>query len=102
GSEKPDEVVIYTAHWDHFGICEPQNVDKIYHGAVDNASGVASNLEIARAAAMLQLRPKRSLVFMAVTGEEQGLLGSAYYASNPIFPLNKTLADINVDEANVF
>jgi len=94
--------VIYTAHWDHFGIGEPQNGDKIYHGAVDNASGVASILEIARAAAMLQPRPKRSLVFMAVTGEEQGLLGSAYYASNPIFPLNKTLADINVDEANVF
>jgi Zn-dependent M28 family amino/carboxypeptidase len=102
GSEKPEEVVIYTAHWDHFGIGEPQNGDKIFHGAVDNASGVASILEIARAAAMLQPRPKRSLVFMAITGEEQGLLGSAYYASNPIFPLNKTLADINVDEANVF
>lgn len=102
GSDKPDEYVIFSAHWDHLGVGEPQNGDKIYHGAVDNASGVASILEIARAAANLKPRPKRSLVFLAVTGEEQGLLGSEYYANNPIFPLNKTLADINIDEANVF
>ena len=102
GGEKPDEYVIFTAHWDHLGVGEPQNGDKIYHGAVDNASGVASILEMARAAVNVTPRPKRSLVFLAVTGEEQGLLGSEYYASNPIFPLNKTLADINVDEANVF
>jgi Zn-dependent M28 family amino/carboxypeptidase len=102
GSDKPDEYVIFTAHWDHLGIGEPQNGDKVYHGAVDNASGVASIMEMARASVMIQPRPKRSLVFLAVTGEEQGLLGSEYYASNPIFPLNKTLADINIDEANVF
>src|SRR6266704_1423719 len=94
GSEKPGEYVIFTAHWDHLGTGEEQNGENIYHGAVDNASGVASMMEIARAAAKLQPRPKRSLVFMAVTGEEQGLLGSDYYADNPIFPLNKTLANI--------
>jgi Zn-dependent M28 family amino/carboxypeptidase len=102
GSEKPDEYVIFTAHWDHMGIGEPQNGDKIYNGAVDNASGVAQIMEIARAAAKIQPKPKRSMVFMSVTAEEQGLLGSAYYADNPVFPLNKTLANINVDEANVF
>jgi Zn-dependent M28 family amino/carboxypeptidase len=102
GAEEPDEYVIFTAHWDHLGIGEPQNGDKTYHGAVDNASGVASIMEIARAAVKVQPRPKRSLVFLAVTGEEQGLLGSEYFASNPIFPLKKTLADINIDEANVF
>jgi Zn-dependent M28 family amino/carboxypeptidase len=97
----PDEYVMYTAHWDHFGIGEPVNGDKIYNGAVDNASGVALIMDIARAFTKGP-KPKRSIVFMAVTGEEQGLLGSAYYAENPVFPLNKTLADINIDEANVF
>jgi Zn-dependent M28 family amino/carboxypeptidase len=101
GSEKPDECVIFTAHWDHFGIGEPQNGDKIYNGALDNASGVATIMEIARAAAGIRPRPKRSFVFLAVTAEEQGLLGSAYYADQPIFPLNKTLANLNLDEANV-
>ena len=102
GSEKPDEYVIFTAHWDHLGIGEAQNADKIYNGAVDNASGVASIMEIARAATRIQPKPKRSLVFMAVTGEEQGLLGSEYYGDNSVFPLAKTLANINIDEANVF
>ncbi len=102
GAEKPDEYVIFTAHWDHLGIGEPQNGDKIYHGAVDNASGVASIMEMARAATRVQPGPKRTFVFMTVTGEEQGLLGSEYYASNPVFPLNKTLANINIDGANVY
>ena len=102
GSERPGEYVIFTAHWDHLGIGEEQNGENIYHGAVDNASGVASMMEIAKAAVKLQPRPKRSLVFMAVTGEEQGLLGSDYYVDNPIFPLNKTLANINIDGANVY
>ncbi len=102
GSEKHDEYVIFTAHWDHLGIGEPQNGDKIYNGAVDNASGVAEMMEIAKAAAKAPAKPKRSIAFIAVTGEEQGLLGSAYYADNPLFPLNKTLANINIDEANVF
>ena len=102
GSERPDEYVIFTAHWDHLGVSEPQNGDKIYNGAVDNASGVALMMEIARAGTKAQVKPKRSIVFMAVTGEEQGLLGSDYYAENPVFPLNKTVANINIDEANVF
>ncbi len=102
GSEKPDEFVIFTAHWDHLGLGEPQNGDKIYNGAVDNASGVAMIMEIARAATKLQPKPKRSIAFVAVTGEEQGLLGSGYYADNPVFPLKKTLANINIDEGNVF
>jgi Zn-dependent M28 family amino/carboxypeptidase len=102
GSEKPDEYVIFTAHWDHLGIDKTLKGDQIFNGAVDNASGVASIMEIARAAAHIQPRPKRSLMFMAVTGEEQGLLGSEYYADNPIVPLHKTLANLNIDEANVF
>src|SRR5256884_516201 len=100
GSEKPGEYVIFTAHWDHLGIGEDQNGENIYHGAVDNASGVASMMEIARSAAKLQPRPKRSLVFMAVTGEEQGLLGSDYYADHPIFPLTETLANNHIHGAN--
>jgi Zn-dependent M28 family amino/carboxypeptidase len=96
-----NEYVMFTAHWDHFGIGEPINGDKIYNGAVDNASGVALMMDIARAFSKAP-KPKRSIIFMAVTGEEQGLLGSQYYAENPVFPLNKTLADINIDEANVF
>jgi Zn-dependent M28 family amino/carboxypeptidase len=102
GSEKPDEYVIFSAHWDHLGVGEPQNSDKIYNGAVDNASGTAMIMEIARVAAKIQPRPKRSLVFLAVTAEEQGLLGSEYYANNPVFPLNRTVANINVDGANVY
>jgi Zn-dependent M28 family amino/carboxypeptidase len=102
GSEKPEEYVIITAHWDHLGIGEPKNGDTIYNGAVDNASGVATMMDMARAATKVQPKPKRSLVFMAVTGEEQGLLGSDYYAENPVYPLDKTLANINIDEANVF
>ena len=102
GSEKPDEYVIFTAHWDHLGIGEPQNGDKIYNGAVDNASGVALIMEIARAATRTGGKPKRSIVFMAVTGEEQGLLGSDYYSEHPVFPLEKTVANINVDGINVY
>jgi Zn-dependent M28 family amino/carboxypeptidase len=102
GTEKPDEYLIVTAHWDHLGIGEPQDGDKIYNGAEDNASGVALIMEMARAATKLETKPKRSIAFLAVTAEEQGLLGSAYYAENPLFPLNKTLANINIDEANVY
>jgi Zn-dependent M28 family amino/carboxypeptidase len=102
GSEKPDEYVVFTAHWDHLGIGEAQNGDKIYNGAVDNASGVAELMEIARAATKIQPKPKRTMVFMSVTGEEQGLLGSAFYADNPVFPLTRTLANLNMDSANVF
>jgi Zn-dependent M28 family amino/carboxypeptidase len=99
--QTPDEYVVLTAHWDHLGVGEAQNGDKIYNGAVDNASGVAMMLDIARALTKAP-KPRRSIAFIAVTAEEQGLLGSQYYAENPVFPLNKTLGDINIDEANVF
>jgi Zn-dependent M28 family amino/carboxypeptidase len=102
GAETPGEYVIVTSHWDHLGVGEGQDGDKIFNGAVDNASGTALMMEMARAAAMRPERPKRSIVFMAVTAEEQGLLGSAYYAENPLFPLSKTLANINIDGANVY
>ncbi len=92
-----DEYVIFTSHWDHFGVGVPVNGDSIYNGASDDASGVAGMLAIARAAKKVSPAPKRSMIFMAVTSEEQGLLGSQYYAQFPLYPLEKTLADINVD-----
>ena len=96
-----NEYVIYTAHWDHFGIGRPVNGDKVYHGAVDNATGIGGVIEMGRAFAALQPRAKRSILLLAVTAEEQGLLGSDYYARNPLYPLAKTLAVINVDGLNV-
>jgi Zn-dependent M28 family amino/carboxypeptidase len=97
GTARPDENIIYTAHWDHFGIGPVIKGDSIYNGAVDNASGVASLLSIARAFTQVSIKPQRSIVFLAVTGEEQGLLGSEYYATHPIYPLNKTVANLNMD-----
>jgi Zn-dependent M28 family amino/carboxypeptidase len=96
-----DEYVVYTAHWDHFGIGTPINGDSIYNGALDNASGTAGLLVLAKAFAALRTAPPRSILFLAVTAEEQGLLGSQYYASNPVYPLAKTLAEINMDGLNV-
>jgi Zn-dependent M28 family amino/carboxypeptidase len=93
-----DEYVVFSAHWDHFGIGAPVNGDNIYNGAQDNASGTAGILAMARAAKQVSPAPKRSMLFIAVTGEEQGLLGSEYYAKFPLYPLDKTLADINVDD----
>ena len=95
-----NQYVIYTAHWDHFGIGEPVNGDKIYHGAADNASGVAGVLEIAAAFKKAQPAPRRSILFVFVTAEEQGLLGSEYYAAHPLYPLEKTAANINIDKLN--
>ncbi|MEO7271007.1 MAG: M28 family peptidase [Vicinamibacterales bacterium] len=95
-----DEHVVYSAHWDHFGVGTPVQGDTIYNGALDNASGVASVLEIARAFTQVRPAPKRSILFLMVTAEEQGLLGSQYYATNPIYPLDKTVANINVDGVN--
>jgi Zn-dependent M28 family amino/carboxypeptidase len=98
GSTTPDETILYTAHWDHLGIGKPDaKGDSIYNGAVDNASGVAAVLGVAKAFTELKDKPKRSIVFLAVTSEEQGLLGSEYYATHPVFPLNKTVADLNMD-----
>lgn len=97
-----DEYVIYTAHWDHLGKDEKLQGDQIYNGALDNASGTAGLLEIAQAFTSLSSRPKRSILFLAVTAEEQGLLGSKYYANKPIYPLEKTLANINMDVLNAY
>lgn len=101
GDEKADEYIFYTAHWDHLGIGPAVNGDSIYNGAIDNASGVAGLLEIADAFSKTKKRLKRSMVFLAVTAEEQGLLGSEYYSQNPIFSLDKTVAAINMDALGV-
>lgn len=95
------EYVIYCAHWDHLGIGAPVGDDAIYNGAVDNASGVAALIEIARAFAKTGKRPKRTLLFFAPTAEERGLLGSAYYCDNPLYPLERTVGVINMDGMNM-
>jgi Zn-dependent M28 family amino/carboxypeptidase len=95
-----NEYVVYTAHWDHLGKGAPVNGDDIYNGALDNASGVAQVLEIARGFTAVEPRPKRSIVFLMVGAEEQGLLGAEHYAEQPIYPLAKTLANINIDGVN--
>ena len=98
-----DEWVIYSAHWDHLGRKdEPGQEPRIYHGAVDNASGVAMILAIAQAFTRLPNPPARSILFMAPTAEESGLLGAKHYATYPLYPLEKTLADINIDGVNVW
>jgi Zn-dependent M28 family amino/carboxypeptidase len=103
GSKRPGEYIIYTAHWDHFGIGKPdEKGDSIYNGALDNASGTAALLEMARAFKSMKIKPERTIIFMSVTGEEQGLLGSAYYAEHPIYPVDKTAADINMDVINAW
>ena len=94
------EYVVYSAHWDHLGVGAPVNGDKIYNGALDNASGVATVLEVAKAFTQIQPQPKRSILFLMVTAEEQGLLGSEYYAKTPLYALNKTVANINIDGIN--
>ena len=102
GSTKPEEVIIYSGHWDHFGIGAPVDGDSIFNGAVDNASGIAAILEIAHAFTHQDNAPERSVLFLAVTAEEQGLLGSEYYAANPIFEPSKTIANLNIDALNPF
>lgn len=100
-----NEYVVYTAHWDHLGIGEAdKNGDKIYNGAYDNASGVATVLGIAEVLAKMPIkqRPKRSFLFLFPTAEEQGLLGAEYYSKNPLVPLNKTVANVNIDGVNFF
>ncbi|MFQ5876889.1 MAG: M28 family peptidase [Acidobacteriota bacterium] len=102
GRERPDEYVIYMAHWDHLGTDPDLEGDSIYNGALDNASGTATLLELAEAFASLDPPPARSIVFLATTAEEQGLLGSAFYAANPVYPPEKTVAAINMDGANIW
>ncbi|MEK6322971.1 MAG: M28 family peptidase [Acidobacteriota bacterium] len=100
-SKLKDEYIVYTAHWDHLGIGLPnEKGDKIYNGALDNATGCAGLIEIARAFKALSTPPRRSILFLAVTAEEKGLIGSKYYAENPIYPLAKTVANINMDGLN--
>jgi Zn-dependent M28 family amino/carboxypeptidase len=96
GASRPDEYVLYTAHWDHLGICKETGEDRICNGAVDNATGTAALVALAQAHASGK-RPDRTIVFLAVTAEESGLIGSAYYAANPVFPLARTVGGINID-----
>lgn len=99
-----DEYLIYTAHWDHFGIGQSRtgspDEDRIYNGAIDNATGTAALLELAKG--FKKMPPKRTVLFLAVTAEERGLLGSAYYAERPLYPHAKTVAVINIDSMNMF
>jgi Zn-dependent M28 family amino/carboxypeptidase len=100
-----DEVVVYTAHWDHFGIDETlpgPRTQQIFHGAVDNASGVAALLQIAKAYKALPAPPKRSIVFVATTAQERGLLGAQYYVRHPLYPISKTVLNINIDGMNLW
>jgi Zn-dependent M28 family amino/carboxypeptidase len=102
GKKYPDETVIYSGHWDHLGIGKPDaNGDNIYNGAVDNATGISHLIEQARAFTRGP-RPDRSVVFLAVTAEEQGLLGSEYYATHPLYPLAKTVGVLNTDSMGVW
>ncbi len=100
GTTRSSEYVVYTAHWDHLGRDASLTEDQIYNGAIDNASGMATVIEIAEAFTELSRRPDRSILFLAVTAEEQGLLGAKYYAENPLYPLVKTVANVNVDMIN--
>jgi len=97
-----NEYVVYTAHWDHFGIGIPIEGDSIYNGALDNATGTAALLALAKAYKAMPTPPKRSILFVAVTAEEQGLVGSHYYSVAPIYPLARTLANINIDGLNTY
>jgi Zn-dependent M28 family amino/carboxypeptidase len=101
GANRADEVVIYSGHWDHLGVGQPDaRGDRIYNGAVDNATGIAQMLELARAFAKGP-RPERSILFLAVTAEEKGLLGTEYYVNNPLYPLGKTVGVINMDGGSI-
>ncbi len=103
GSKRPDEYIIYTAHWDHLGIGKSDETgDSIYNGAFDNASATAGLIELARAFKSLSEKPERTILFLSVTAEEQGLWGSAWYAQNPIYPAAKTIANINMDGLSPF
>jgi Zn-dependent M28 family amino/carboxypeptidase len=101
GTDLADEYIIYMAHWDHLGRDDSLEGDKIFNGAVDNATGTAALMEIAEAFTGSATPPRRSVLFMAVTAEESGLLGSRYYGTNPVYPLASTVAGINMDGLNV-
>lgn len=101
GSKRPEEYIIYTAHWDHLGVGKPdEKGDSIYNGALDNATGTAGLLQLANAFKQAKKQPERTVVFLAVTAEEQGLWGSNYYVNHPVYPLEATVANINMDVLN--
>jgi Zn-dependent M28 family amino/carboxypeptidase len=102
GTDTPDEVVMYVAHWDHLGIDPSISGDQIFNGAADNATGTAGLLELANAFTQSGERPSRSILWLAVTAEEQGLLGSRYYGENPLYPAAETVAVINMDVLNTW
>ncbi len=102
GTDRSDEYIIYTAHWDHFGVNPAFKEDSIFNGAVDNATGTAALIEIAKAFTRLPEKQNRSILFLSVTCEEQGLLGSEFYVQHPLFPLAKTVGVINMDALNIF
>ncbi|HEY4647381.1 MAG TPA: M28 family metallopeptidase [Steroidobacteraceae bacterium] len=97
GDKRPDEYVLYMAHWDHLGRSSATSADTIFNGAIDNATGVSGLITLAETFSHTQRKPERSIIFLAVTAEESGLLGSAYYADHPIYPLERTAAVINMD-----
>jgi len=100
-----NECVVHSAHWDHFGVndkLQGTRTQQIFHGALDNASGVATLLELAKAYTALAAPPKRTIVFIATTAEEQGLLGAQYYVHHPLYPLDRTLVNINIDGINTW
>ncbi|NVK24517.1 MAG: M28 family peptidase [Gammaproteobacteria bacterium] len=101
GTKTPDEHVVFTAHWDHIGFDDTKKGDKIYNGAHDNATGISGLIELAQAFSELKERPARSITMLAVTAEEQGLLGSKYYGENPIIPIDQTVANLNMDSLNI-
>lgn len=100
--ELKNSYLIISAHYDHLGIGESVNSDSIYNGALDNALGVSVMLELAKSFSSLESKPKRSIIFIATTGEEKGLLGSIYYTDNPLVPLHKTIANVNIDGIAMF
>ncbi|MCB0624769.1 MAG: M20/M25/M40 family metallo-hydrolase, partial [Saprospiraceae bacterium] len=101
GTDRADEYLIYSSHWDHMGIGAPVEGDSIYNGAMDNASGLATMLAVAKEFAEQEQKPSRTVIFLAVTAEEQGLLGSEWYAKHPLYPIENTVANLNKDGANV-
>jgi len=100
GTDKKDEFVVFTAHWDHLGKDTTLKGDQIYNGAIDNASGSSALIEIAKAFSKLSTPPRRSILFLSVTAEEKGLIGAKYYATHPLYPLVKTVANVNIDGIN--
>lgn len=97
GTKHPDECIVYSAHWDHFGIGPMHNGDSIYNGAIDNGTALGAMLETAKAFSKLKTKPERSVVFIAVTSEETGMIGSKYYVQNSLFPPEKTIANLNFE-----